>query len=84
MNTTPSPRQAAGHRQAPRAASGLRGVYAHENGRFRAIITYQRKAIHLGYHDSPELAASAYAQAALEYFGTQDAVPGSGVTASVS
>lgn len=40
--------------------SGLLGVSAHKNGRFRATIVVGGRQKHLGYHDTPEQAHQAY------------------------
>jgi hypothetical protein len=48
--------------------SGYKGVWW-TAGRWRAGIKVKRKAIHLGYFDTPEAAAQAYDEAALRHFG---------------
>jgi len=48
--------------------SGYTGVYL-ENSKFRAIITIEGKAVHIGMFDSPEKAAEAYNKRAKEIYG---------------
>ncbi len=48
--------------------SGYTGVYL-ENNKFRAIITMNGKAVHIGMFDSPEDAAKAYNKRAKEIYG---------------
>lgn len=48
--------------------SGYTGVYL-ENNKFRAIITINGKAVHIGMFDSPEDAARAYNKRAQEVYG---------------
>jgi hypothetical protein len=52
-----------------RSSTGVRGVTRRENGKFRAIITVQRKRIHLGTFDTLPLAHMAYIEAAVEHHG---------------
>lgn len=50
--------------------SGFRGVRASESGmRWKAVITLNQEAQHLGYFDTPEEAALAYNDKAQELFG---------------
>lgn len=49
-------------------SSGFTGVCS-ARGRWRASIRVNRKAIHLGYFATPEVAAKVYDDAALKYFG---------------
>ena len=50
--------------------SGYKGVrYCRRTGRYAVSITYGRRDIWLGRHDTPEDAARAYNRAAREYFG---------------
>ncbi|MDX1912782.1 MAG: hypothetical protein SFV22_14925 [Saprospiraceae bacterium] len=48
--------------------TGYTGVYR-EHRRFRAVISVQGKAIHIGMFDTAEEAAIAYNKASREYFG---------------
>lgn len=48
--------------------SGYKGVSLHY-GRWNACISVDRKTIHLGTFDTPELAHEAYCKAAVKYFG---------------
>lgn len=48
--------------------SGYKGVVK-ANKKWRAYINVNGNRIHLGVYDTPELAAAAYDQAALQYFG---------------
>lgn len=53
-----------------RNTSGFKGVtWAKHANKFRAYITFERKLIHLGYFDTPELAHEAYCKKAVELFG---------------
>ncbi len=50
--------------------SGFKGVIRHKaTNRWAARIVVNRRAIHLGYHDTPADAHAAYMAAAREYFG---------------
>jgi hypothetical protein len=51
-----------------KSLSGVKGV-SMKNGRWFAQIMVNRKNMHLGYFDTIEAAASAYAAAANKYFG---------------
>ena len=51
----------------PMGASGIRGVAAAPNGKWRAIIRRQGKAVQLGIFDTPEAAAAARALARETY-----------------
>lgn len=48
---------------------GYKGVWKNPIGRYRACIHLKNKTIHLGTHDTPELAALAYNNAATQHFG---------------
>lgn len=51
--------------------SGYKGVsYFRRDGTWWAKITHKGKVVHLGYHSTPEAAARAYDQAALDLFGS--------------
>ncbi len=47
---------------------GYTGVYK-ENNRFRAVISINRKSVHIGMFDTPEEAALAYNKKSLELYG---------------
>jgi len=47
---------------------GIKGVFVHR-GRYRAQIRVKGRRIHLGDFDTPELAQSAYATAAIKHHG---------------
>lgn len=48
---------------------GVKGVYRHTNGKYRAQIAAQGRRIHLGYFTTLDQATNAYKQAAKKYFG---------------
>jgi hypothetical protein len=53
-----------------RNRSGYRGVsFSRTAGKWRARIGLNRKQLHLGYFESPNLAAAAYEQAAELFYG---------------
>ncbi len=54
-----------------RNKTGFRGVVIRENGRFRAVIKKDKKLIYIGTFPSPEQAAKAYDQKALELYGNK-------------
>jgi hypothetical protein len=49
---------------------GFMGVYR-ENARFRAVISINRKSLHLGMFDTPEEAHAAYMKKFREFFGEE-------------
>lgn len=50
--------------------SGIKGVrFDRRYGRWQARITVERRQKHLGYYDTPEAAAAAYAEAARRHHG---------------
>jgi hypothetical protein len=49
---------------------GYTGVYQ-ENKRYRAVISINRKSVHLGMFDTPEEAADAYNKKSKELFGEE-------------
>lgn len=51
------------------SASGLKGVFRHQSGRFRAKIKVDGRQIHLGYFTTMEEAKNAYNEAARLHFG---------------
>lgn len=52
---------------------GYTGVYQ-ENNRYRAVISINRKSVHLGMFDTPEEAAEAYNKKSKELFGEEGKV----------
>jgi len=56
-----------------RNKSGYRGVVP-ENGKFRAILYHEQKAVNLGVFKTPELAAEAYNKKSLELFGVTNSL----------
>jgi hypothetical protein len=48
---------------------GYKGVSIDKSGKYAARIMIDKKRVHLGLHDTPEQAASAYKKAAEEHFG---------------
>lgn len=66
--------------------TGYTGVYL-ENNRYRAVISVDRKSVHIGMFDTPEDAALAYNKKSKELFGedgkqNQIRIPGRAVDAS--
>lgn len=51
------------------SSSGVKGVFRHPNGRFRAKIKFEGRQIHIGYFSTPEEAAAAYKTEAVRLFG---------------
>lgn len=60
--------QNAANRRRGRGKSKFKGVYL-TNGKWRSIVRFQGKCIHLGMHDTEESAAESYNRAAIELFG---------------
>ncbi len=48
--------------------TGYTGVYK-ENKRYRAVISINRKSVHIGMYDTPEEAAMAYNKKSMELYG---------------
>lgn len=63
-----SSQQMANRRRFSNNSSGFRGVHG-RHGRWRAVLQYQKKRIHLGYFHSPAAASEAYQEAAKIHFG---------------
>jgi len=57
------------HNQRVRNQIGLKGVWRQKSGNWAAGITKDRKRIHLGTYDTPELAYAAYCEAAASMHG---------------
>ena len=55
--------------KAANRSNPYKGVDLRQNGKWRAKISVGKRTVHLGYHDTPELAARAYDAAAVEHFG---------------
>ena len=49
--------------------TGFKGIFRNKPGCFTARITFNKKRITLGTYPTPELAAQAYNQGAVRYFG---------------
>lgn len=61
-------RAVASRKRKSSSKTGYTGVYK-ENNRYRAVISMNRKSIHIGMYDTPEKAALAYNQKSKELFG---------------
>ena len=61
-------RAVASRKRKSSSKTGYTGVYK-ENNRYRAVISLNRKSIHIGMFDTPEKAAVAYNQKSRELFG---------------
>lgn len=61
-------RAVASRKRKSSSKTGYTGVYK-ENNRYRAVISLNRKSIHIGMFDTPEKAALAYNQKSKELFG---------------
>ena len=61
-------RAVASRKRKTSSKTGYTGVYK-ENNRYRAVISLNRKSIHIGMFDTPEKAALAYNQKSRELFG---------------
>jgi hypothetical protein len=61
-------RSVASRQRKTSSKAGYTGVYQ-ENNRFRAVISINRKSVHLGMYDTAEEAAEAYNRKSRELFG---------------
>ena len=63
-------RSTASRQRKSSSRAGYTGVYQ-ESTRYRAVISYKGKSIHIGMYDSAEEAADAYNQKSKEYYGDE-------------
>lgn len=63
-------RATASRKRKTTSSAGYTGVYR-ENRKFRAVISYEGRAIHLGMFATPEKAALAYNEKSRELFGNE-------------
>ena len=63
-------RSVASRQRKTSSSAGYTGVYR-ENGRFRAVISYDKKSMHLGMFDTAEEAAETYNRKSKELFGDE-------------
>jgi hypothetical protein len=63
-------RSVASRQRKSSSKAGYTGVYR-ENNRYRAVISIERKSVHLGMFDSAEEAAEAYNRKSRELFGEE-------------
>ncbi len=61
-------RSVASRQRKTSSRAGYTGVYQ-ENNRYRAVISINRKSVHLGMYDTAEEAAMAYNKKSLELYG---------------
>jgi hypothetical protein len=66
-------RSVASRQRKTSSKAGYTGVYQ-ENQRYRAVISINRKSVHLGMFDTPEEAAEAYNKKSRELFGEEGKV----------
>ena len=66
-------RSVASRQRKTSSRAGYTGVYQ-ENNRYRAVISINRKSVHLGMYDTPEEAAEAYNKKSRELFGDEGKV----------
>jgi len=63
-------RAVASRKRKTRSKTGYTGVYQ-ENSRYRAVISINKKTMHIGMYDTPEEAALAYNAKSKEIFGEE-------------
>ena len=63
-------RAVASRKRKTRSKTGYTGVYQ-ENSRYRAVISINKKTMHIGMYDTPEEAAKAYNMKSKEIFGDE-------------
>jgi len=61
-------RSVASRQRKTSSKTGYTGVYK-ENNRYRAVISINRKSVHIGMYDTPEEAARAYNKKSKELYG---------------
>ncbi len=61
-------RAVASRKRKTSSKTGFTGVYQ-ENNRYRAVISIERKSVHIGMYNTPEEAAIAYNKKSREIFG---------------
>jgi hypothetical protein len=66
-------RSVASRQRKTSSRAGYTGVYQ-ENNRYRAVISINRKSVHLGMYDTAEEAAEAYNKKSRELFGDEGKV----------
>jgi len=67
-NLTWRTRSVASRQRKTSSKTGYTGVYK-ENNRYRAVISINRKSVHIGMYDTPEEAARAYNKKSKELYG---------------
>ena len=63
-------RSTASRQRKTSSSTGYTGVY-NENGKFRAVISINRKSVHIGMFDTAEAAAKAYNKKSKELYGDE-------------
>ncbi|MEL6925621.1 MAG: Pathogenesis-related transcriptional factor and ERF protein [Bacteroidota bacterium] len=63
-------RSTASRQRKTSSSTGYTGVY-HENGKYRAVISINRKSVHIGMFDTAEAAAKAYNKKSKELYGDE-------------
>ncbi len=67
-NLTWRSRSVASRKRKTTSKCGYTGVYK-ENNRYRAVISIDRKSVHIGMYDTPEEAALAYNEMSVKLYG---------------